>query len=436
MTVAVAVGLGVCVLALIAFLYRSLTASADDVAANRVREIAGQLRFDRPAELDRSLLATDRNLTVVQIIGAEDRIVGTSTDGPGDPLTALRPEPGRIVRNAGPVAADTGLRLTVAGVDGSGGRYTVVVAMNHDSIEDTIKLVLSMVGIGVPFVIAIAAGSTYLLVGRSLSSVETIRRRVEAITSADLTERVPVPEQHDEIAALARTMNEMLARIQSSHEAQSRFVGDASHELRSPLASMAAALEVGLARPELFDDTLARTTLMPEVERMRLLIDDLLLLARADERGLPHLATDVDLDDVVAAEVARQRGRSDTVEIIVQLEPVRTQGDSGQLSRAVRNLLDNAARYAATTVTVRLTQDADTARIEITDDGPGIPAEDRVHVFDRFFRLQRDRGRASGGTGLGLAIVAEIIAAHHGAVHFTDHRGGGAMVVITLPASP
>ncbi|WP_405133017.1 ATP-binding protein [Nocardia sp. NBC_01388] len=434
--VAVAVGLGVCVLALIGFLYRSLTTAADHVAASRVSEITSQLRFDTASGLDRSLLATDRSLTVVQVIGEGDRVVATSTDGPAGPLSASRPPPGRIVHNADPIAADTGLRLTVSTVDGAGGRYTVVVAMNHDAIEDTVKLVLALVGIGTPFVVVIAAGTTYVLVGRSLGSVETIRQRVEAISSADLTERVPVPQQRDEIAALADTMNEMLARIQSGHAAQIRFVGDASHELRSPLASMAAALELGLTHPELLDTALVKSTLMPEVERMRLLIDDLLLLARADERGLPHRTVDVDLDDIVAAEIARQRARSRTIAISADLQPARIQGDSGQLARAIRNLLDNAVRYAAETVTVRLTRETDNARIEIADDGPGIPVADRSRVFDRFFRLQQDRGRGSGGSGLGLAIVTEIIAAHHGSVRFIDSSAGGATAVITLPASP
>jgi signal transduction histidine kinase len=432
-TVAVAAGMAAFTLALTAVLYHSLIGAANDAATARVDEITRQLKLDAPAELDHSALATDRRLTTAQIIAADNQVVQASTGAPTTPLTAVRPAPGQIVYDAAPADAEFGLRLTATTTDGLSGRYTVVVATNQEEIENTVKLVLGLAGIGTPFITVIAAGATYLLVGRSLRSVETIRGRVAAITSTDLTERVPVPQQRDEIAALAHTMNEMLARIEAGNNAQRRFVADASHELRSPLTSMSAALELGILRPDLFDTTLVETTLVPETERMRHLIDDLLLLAQSDERGLPHRTVDVDLDDIVAAEIGRKRSQSGPIEISSDLEPVRIRGDAGHISRAVRNLLDNAARYAAASVTVRLTQDGDSARIEIADDGPGIPPADRDRVFDRFLRLQHDRSRDTGGSGLGLAIVAEIVAAHHGSVHFTNTPSGGATAVITLP---
>ena len=167
---------------------------------------------------------------------------------------------------------------------------------------------------------------------------------------------------------------------------------------------------------------------------MHHLIDDLLLLARADENGLPLRITDVDVEDIVAAEVRRKRTEAST-EFSCVLEPVQVKGDAIQISRVVRNLADNAARHATGTVHVRVSQDRGIARIEVSDDGPGIPTTDRERVFERFVRLQQDRGRRTGGSGLGLAIVAEIVSAHSGTVRVEDSPDGGASLIVELPVS-
>jgi two-component system OmpR family sensor kinase len=227
-------------------------------------------------------------------------------------------------------------------------------------------------------------------------------------------------------------MNDMLARIEAGHNAQRRFISDASHELRSPLTTITAALELGRNQPAILDQAMLDDTVLPEAQRMRQLIDDLLLLARADENALTHRRTDIDLDDILTAEVARTRTTT-TLTIDTSIEPARITGDPAQISRAVRNLLDNATRYAATTITVRLTQDRGNARIAIADDGPGIAEHDRARVFDRFYRPQHDRGRGTGGSGLGLAIVTEIITAHHGTVRIDQNTPTGANAVIDLP---
>jgi signal transduction histidine kinase len=249
-----------------------------------------------------------------------------------------------------------------------------------------------------------------------------------------LNERVPVPARRDEISTLAVTMNEMLSRIEAGHTAQLRFVADASHELRSPLATIISALEVGVAHRELLDEQLASQTLLPEAHRMQALVDDLFLLARADEHGLALRHDDVDLDDLTAAEVEHLQ-RHTELDVRADLAPTRLVGDPNALARVVRNLLDNAARHAAWRVEVTVRPEHGKAVATIADDGPGIPAADRDRVFDRFVRLDTDRSRRGGGTGLGLAIVAEIVAAHRGSVRITDRAGGGAAVVVQLPLS-
>ncbi|MBC2644567.1 MULTISPECIES: ATP-binding protein [unclassified Rhodococcus (in: high G+C Gram-positive bacteria)] len=432
----VAVALAVGALALVFVLDRTLKSALDDAATARAQDITAQLRADPPDDLDSQLLNTDQRIALVQVVDSSGQVVRSSEDEPGSAVTDIRPpvggQPARVVRVGGADGAD--LRITAQGARGVDGDYTVVVAATEESVEATLATVGGLLALGGPIIVVVAGGVTYRLVGRSLRSVEHIRTRVAAISSADLSGRVPVPVQRDGIAMLARTMNDMLGRLEAGHAAQRRFVADASHELRSPLTTVTAALELADARPELFDGDLLRHTLLPEARRMHLLVDDLLLLARADERGLPLRVADVDLDDVVDGEV---RLVSDTADIVVTatLVPVRIRGDAAQLSRLTRNLLDNAVRYAATTVHAEVSWDGDRARITVSDDGPGIAERDRERVFDRFVRLEDARGRSTGGSGLGLAIVAEIVAAHNGSVRIDISESGGASVVVSLPAN-
>ncbi|MFZ2178143.1 MAG: HAMP domain-containing sensor histidine kinase, partial [Rhodococcus sp. (in: high G+C Gram-positive bacteria)] len=362
------------------------------------------------------------------------QVVRSSQDQPGTPVVDVRPpadsEPVRGMSVPGEPDAD--LRVTVQGVHGAAGDQTVIVAASKEPVEATLATVGGLLALGAPVIVLIAGFVTYKVVGRSLRSVEDIRTRVAAISTTDLSERVPVPVQQDEVAALARTMNDMLGRLEAGHTAQRRFVGDASHELRSPLTTMTAALELADTRPELLDQDLVRHTLLPEVHRMRLLVEDLLLLARADERGLPLRIVDVDLDDVVDEEIRRTRDRTG-IAVTAALAPVRVRGDAAQLPRVVRNLLDNAVRYAASTVHADVSRDDGWAQIIVTDDGPGIPAAERDRVFQRFVRLEQSRDRGLGGSGLGLAIVAEIVAAHRGSVRIDTGADGGAQVVVRLP---
>ncbi|MGY4103877.1 HAMP domain-containing sensor histidine kinase [Nocardia sp. R16R-3T] len=430
--VVISAGLAVAALSLTYVLYRSLVTASDEAATDRIRQVTAQLALHSPADLDRSALSTDNRVAIVQIIDQTGHVVQSSTDSPTRPITDERPAPGTTTHHLPPTTRAYEGRISATTVDGRGGRYTIVVATNQEEIERTIKLVGALVASATPFIVALAALATYALVGRSLRSVERIRTRVAAITSADLTDRVPVPPQRDEIAALAETMNDMLARIEAGHNAQRRFISDASHELRSPLTTITAALELGRAEPAILDAAMLDDTVLPEAQRMRQLIDDLLLLARADENALTQRRTDVDLDDVLTAEVARTRTTT-TLTIDIAVEPARISGDPNQISRAIRNLLDNATRYAATTITVRLRRDLGNARIEIADDGPGIAAPDRARIFDRFYRPQHDRGRGTGGSGLGLAIVAEIITAHYGTVRIDQNLPTGTIAIIDLP---
>lgn len=191
----------------------------------------------------------------------------------------------------------------------------------------------SIMAVELPMVVILGAGAVYLLVGRSLRPVSRISRRVNEISASRLGQRVPVPEAHDEIRALAVTMNGMLRRLESSHDAQLRFVGDASHELRSPLTTVVGLLDLADDSHTAIDTETVRAVLLPEARRMQHIVDDLLLLARADERGLPLQRIEVDLDDIVGAEIARLKS-SNTVVVEPHLAPVRVVGDREMIARA------------------------------------------------------------------------------------------------------
>jgi signal transduction histidine kinase len=414
-------------------LYRSLLAGVDDAAAGRVRDVVSALQFDTAAELDAALLATDQRVVAVQVIDRAGTVVQSSQSAPDTPIIA--PDLiGKTLRIGLPddMSPDGDMRISGQTVDSPSGQYTILVGAGSEAIESTVQTVIVLLAGAAPIVIAVAAGATYRLVRRSLRSVDAIRTRVADISSSDLAERVPVPSKYDEISALAITMNEMLARIEAGHDAQRRFVGDASHELRSPVAAIISALDVAAVHPELLDEELAASTLRPEAHRMESLVEDLLLLARADERGLTLRRKDVDLDDVASNEVGRLL-RETSLIIDADLVPTRLVGDPGGLSRVLRNLLENAARHAASRVELRVHPEGANAVVTVGDDGQGIPAADRTRVLDRFVRLDSDRARSRGGTGLGLAIVAEVVAAHGGNVMIGDRPGGGALVTVQLP---
>jgi signal transduction histidine kinase len=414
-------------------LYRSLLSGVDEAAAGRVGDVVAALQFDTATELDAALVSTDQRIVAVQVINRSGSVVQRSQSAPDTPLVA--PDTiGPTLQSGLPDRAspDGDTRVSGQTVDGKGGRYTILVGAGSGGVETTVKTVMVLLAGAAPIVIAVSAAAAYLLVGRSLRSVDAIRTRVADISTSDLSERVPVPNNFDEISALAVTMNEMLARIEAGHDAQRRFVGDASHELRSPVAAILSALDVAAAHPEFLNEELATSTLRPEAQRMEALVEDLLLLARADERGLTLRRRDVDLDDIASIEMDRLL-RETTLTIGADLVPTRLVGDPDGLSRVLRNLLENAARHATSRVELGLCIDEGSAILTVADDGPGIPEADRAQVFDRFVRLDSDRARSSGGAGLGLAVVAEVVAAHGGHVTISDRPGGGTLVTVQLP---
>ncbi|MGV9291710.1 ATP-binding protein [Streptomyces sp. NPDC003719] len=306
------------------------------------------------------------------------------------------------------------------------GRLTVYAGAPLSAEHGAVDTALTVMLIGFPALLAVVAWVTWLVTRRALRPVEGIRREMAAITaSEDLARRVPVPDTHDEIARLATTTNETLAALESSVERQRRFVADASHELRSPIASLRTQLEVAAAHPELLDLDGA----VEDTVRLQRLAADLLLLARLDAGERPADAR-VDLAALARAQAAGRAG----VRVRAR-DAVAVAGSRGQLERVLGNLLDNAQRHARSAVEVSVRREGGVAVAAVADDGEGVPAADRERIFERFVRLDAARSRDDGGAGLGLAIARDVAVRHGGTLTVRDAPAGGALFELRLPVA-
>ncbi|WP_395640644.1 sensor histidine kinase [Pseudolysinimonas sp.] len=321
-------------------------------------------------------------------------------------------------------------RVEIDGTD-----YDLRVALPVDDALRAAATVSGLLLVAVPVLLVVIALLTWLIVGRALRPVETIRRQVDAIGPAELDRRVAEPGSDDELARLARTMNRMLARLDGAARAQRRFVSDASHELRSPLASIRQHAEVARAHPDRLGDGELAEVVLAEGARLQDLVEQLLLLTRLDEGGLALVRRPVDLDDIVLADARRVRDAGAATVDTSAVTAARVDGDERMLARLLRNLTDNATRHSNGHLAIGLVSRDGRIDLIVDDDGPGIPEAARAQVFERFVRLDEGRARDAGGSGLGLAIVAEIARAHGGSVRVEGSPLGGARFVVTLPAA-
>ncbi|MEV4042276.1 signal transduction histidine kinase [Streptomyces sp. SAI-195] len=458
-TLVVAVALVAAGTAVLVSLRSNLLGEAGTQAERSAREVATELAVGTPYA-DLSLDVDDRPVQVVDEDGAlvaasEDleRISGTGVD-------AVKPRPAASPDGRDEDADDAddaddsgesldpgeiGERITVsdgsATIDGDTedyrfaavpvktddrGTLTVYAGAPLSAEHGAVNTALTVMLIGFPLLLAVVAWVTWLVTRRALRPVEGIRREMAAITaSEDLARRVPVPDTHDEVARLASTTNETLAALESSVERQRGFVADASHELRSPIASLRTQLEVAAAHPELLDLEGA----VADTVRLQRLAADLLLLARLDAGERPADAR-VDLA-ALAREAAEGRGG-----VSVRGEgAVQVAGSRGQLGRVLANLLDNAQRHARSAVEVSVRRDGDAVVVAVADDGDGVPAADRERIFERFVRLDAARSRDDGGAGLGLAIARDVAVRHGGTLTVHDAPAGGALFELRLPGA-
>lgn len=420
---------------LVTTLGHSMSDQLRATAELQAEDIAVGLESGRPPG---EFVDDDDDDRFVQIIDSTGAVVAASED---------------IEHLEAPVAdLSDGHRATVTVVDDDDDADRFLVVAEDAEVDDHDLLVLvgrstGIIGastgavttaltVGIPVLVLLVGVTTWFVVGRTLAPVEAIRREVDAISATQLHRRVPDPGTDDEVARLAATMNRMLDRLDASQGRQRRFVSDASHELRSPVAAIRQHAEVALSHPGTTSLAEFATTVLAEDLRVQRLVEDLLFLARSDEGAGLARSEVLDLDDLVFDEARRLRAtglvRVDTSGV----GAVRVEGDPSGLGRMLRNLGDNAIRHAASTVRLTLHGEAGWSVCGVEDDGAGVPPEERLRIFERFVRLDEARTRDDGGSGLGLAVVGEIVAGHRGSIRVLDSELGGARFEVVVPAVP
>jgi signal transduction histidine kinase len=425
-TVAVGLALAGASVALVTAMSRSIVGDVEQAAMAAVDDVATALADGRAPAAD----MPPESLSLIQIQDADGHVLQQIPDSPADGLAELPPDL-RDARAAAQNHPDTvhpsdDVVLAWRTVSTPDGQRTVLALSRLGPVTAGVNGVTNTLLVAAPLLTIFIGALTWFAVGRALRPVEAIRRRAEVISHSTLTERLPEPGTRDEVARLTGTLNEMLDRLDGGARRQREFVADASHELRTPLAAMRADLEVALRQDA--DWPAVARRLLDDHRRLDRLTGDLLLLARLDDRP-GQGGEQVRLDEIVAGELSVVR----RAEVEVDLAPVTVTGVVPELTRMVRNLLDNADRHATHRLAVRLSVDGDTAVLTVDDDGPGVPAPQRERVFDRFFRLDESRARTSGGAGLGLAMARRIARGHGGDLTADVASLGGARFTVRLP---
>jgi signal transduction histidine kinase len=408
-----------------------LIETADDIGAGRAEQIA---TLAARGALPKRLVLADDLEAAAQVV-RDGEVISSTHFAAGRGLFRLPEQPVDsdtvLEVDRLPVDDDGPYRVTARGTRTPLGNATVYVAVDIEDINEAMTAFITGGAVGLALLVVAVSIVCWIVIGRTLAPVDAISQQAELITGQRLDQRVPVPPAKDEVHRLARTINDMLTRLELSARKQERFVADAAHELRTPLASVRVRLETALARGRTDTDRQLVPDLLAETLRLSSVVDQLLLLARSDA-GIVTRATPVDLDDVVRDVLSGLPGSSVTVRTGF-VEPAQVQGEAGLLEQVTRNLVENGVRHAKSAVEVSLRREGEHAVLTVDDDGPGIPRLARSEVFHRFVRLDEDRGRDGGGVGLGLAIVDAIVRLHSGTVEVSDSPAGGARLTVQIP---
>jgi len=432
-TLGLAVALAAAALLLRGAVQGSLTREVDGNARQGARQVAALADTN---QLPRTVLA---GTLTVQVLRPDGQIVAAS------------PTVDRLVPLLSPARAAAAARsgsavlldgrpfgipylMRVVAVPASGGEI-VLSGAAYTQVRDSMRTLTGALLVGTPLLLLLLAGVTWLVVGSTLRPISALRRGAQVITATGVTRELPVPEARDEVRVLAVTLNDMLTRLDAAQQRQRRLVSDTAHELRSPIASIRAQLEVALDHPEQQDWPQTAQDVLADTLRLASLAEDLLVLARLDEyQPRATAGKPVDVAALVTEEVERSAGGR--VPVTARTGgPCVVIGDADGLRRLLRNLIDNALRYAKSKVEVAAHREDSEAVLTVSDDGPGIPEADRERAFDRFVRLDDARSRdetQGGGAGLGLAIV-RAIARNHGGSAYLEGRTPGLRAVVRIP---
>jgi len=429
-TLGLAVALAAAALLLRGAVQGSLTREVDGTARQGARQVAALADSN---QLPRTVLA---GTLTVQVLRPDGQIVAASPTV--DRLVPLlSPERAAAAARSGSAVLLDGrpfgipYLMRVVAVPASGGEI-VLSGAAYTQVRDSMRTLTGALLVGTPLLLLLLAGVTWLVVGSTLRPISALRRGAQVITATGVTRELPVPEARDEVRVLAVTLNDMLTRLDAAQQRQRRLVSDTAHELRSPIASIRAQLEVALDHPEQQDWPQTAQDVLADTLRLASLAEDLLVLARLDEyQPRATAGKPVDLAALVTEEVERSAGGR--VPVTARTGgPCVVIGDADGLRRLLRNLIDNALRYAKSKVEVAAHREDSEAVLTVSDDGPGIPEADRERAFDRFVRLDDARSRdetQAGGAGLGLAIVRAIARTHDGSAYLEDSTPGLRAVV-------
>ena len=442
--VAIAAVLAFTGLAIVTFVHHSLVNSATSQVEGVIAET--QNRFSTTAMPAGVVRLPTRGDVVVQVTNAAGTKVWAASAALADEpvlaraATDLTTRSGLavvLVRTPPTAAVRAQLGQGVAeGIATSRGPGLIFGFVYGAPIAHSDAVLFASVAISFPLLILIAGLLIWLGIGLALAPVESIRRRVDAIAARDLSERVPVTGGDDEIARMARTVNAMLDRLEAASRFQQEFVSNASHELRSPLTTLLATVERARSDAEHANWPEVSESIVREGRRLDGLIDDLFWLARHDEGEIEVRRLDVDLDDLLFEEAQRVRQMTDLTVDTSAVVPTRVVGDPALLKRSIRNVVDNATRYAVHEMRFVAGVDGDDAVVRVIDDGEGLDVGASARLFERFVRSDSARSRRLGGTGLGLAIVNEIVTRHGGSARFVEVERGATIELRVRRAGP
>jgi signal transduction histidine kinase len=400
----------------------ALTRGLDDSARQGALEVAALIDQNR---LPNPVPVAPGTITI-QVLDGRGRITNVS---PGaDRLVPMLPPAqaqvaaltGQARMLAGPPLGMPSLLRVVA--VGASDHQVVIAAVSYAPASDSLATLAKALVIGTPLLFGLLALAIWLVTGYTLRPIAELRRGAAEVTETGVPRDLPVPPARDEVRSLAVTLNDMLARLADAQQRQRDLVSDTAHELRSPIASIRAQLEVALDHPDGLDWPETARDVHADTLRLARLTEDLLLLARLD--GQPLRRRPTDLSAVCGSVAARYTAARVPVRVDAATSCV-VAGDPDALSRLLVNLLDNAVRHAASQVCVSVRGDDGWAVLVVSDDGPGIPAEDTERAFGRFSRLDNARNRSGEqGAGLGLSIVRSTAEAHGGSVSLSDAEPG------------
>jgi heavy metal sensor kinase len=419
----------------------SLKSTAQTVASAYVEEFEEQHSLARAGEVvltelvfpNRYVQITDTN---GRPVASSRNLAGTAVNVPANVLTMAREQGLSVV-----TASD--LRVAIVPLTSDVGLGYAMVAEPISVVDDGLHALRRSFIAGVPIVLLLASAGGYFVARKSLAAIDSMSLQTQRITAQRLSSRLDVSNPRDELGRLATTINELLTRLENSFAEQQRFIADASHELRTPLAVLRGETEVALDKTRAIDEYKESLALIKdEAERLSRIVEDLFMLARhpidtpATLMSSPFSLNDAVRDCVRAAQVLAV-GKDLDLKLVETSRDLEFDGDQELIKRMLLNLLDNAVKYTPEggEIFVSLARQNGSAMLAVRDTGIGIREADQVHVFDRFYRVDKARSRSHGGAGLGLSIVSWIVEAHHGKITVKSTPNQGSEFLVELPLS-